>query len=351
MTYPVAIVDINDESETHKATYRGIDVIGGFNPPENSRIAIKPNLCSARKPPESGATTRVSLVEAIIDYINEHSRNSKILVVESDSDRPADEAFRLLGYRELEKTHDNVELIDLSKDNFVKMVPSNGKKLITMEIPETLLSVDYLVSVANLKRQVHERMTGVWKNQWGCLSSKPVRMRLHPFLSEALFDLNSVLWPDLSVIDAYIGLEGPGPIEGFPKYVGKMLFSKDPLAIDTIAAKMMGESPRKVPHLNYALKKLHRKQEDAVPIGSEMTQVHFNFITGSQFWLYRASLRLRKWSEYLENLGYIFAVSAFASRTQGLMEMAGGKVFSISKSLSIAKNMMFKVEAAERTFG
>lgn len=347
----MAVVDVKDEGETRDAVYRGIDLIGGFAPPEKSRIAIKPNLCSARKPPESGATTRVDVVEAIINYINDHAKNCDILIVESDSDRSADEAFKLLGYRELEKSYNNVKLVDLSADKFVKVIPTDGKKLITMEIPETLLSIDYLVSVANLKRHVHERMTGVWKNQWGCLSSKPVRMRLHPFLSEALFDVNSLLRPDLSIIDAYVGLEGAGPIEGFPRPVGKMLFSKDPLSIDMVAAQIMGDSPRRVPYLNYARKKLHRNLEDIAPIGGEVASFNFKFITGSQYWLYRTSLRLRKWSEYLENLGYVFAVSAFASRTQGLTELAGGKIFSISKSLNIAKNLVFKVEAAERTFG
>jgi len=351
LTWPVAVVDVEDENRTRDAVYRGIDLVGGFSPPEKSRIAIKPNLCSAKKPPESGATTRASVVDAVIDYINSRTKDCEILVVESDSDRSAAEAFRLLGYRELEKSYCNVRLVDLSADKFVKVIPSDPKKLTAMEIPETLLSVDCFVSVGNLKRQVHERMTGVWKNQWGCLSSKPVRMRLHPFLSEALFDLNSFLWPDLGIIDGYVGLEGPGPIEGFPKPVGKMLFSKDPLAIDVIAARLMGEQPKRVPHLNYALRKLHRRADDCMPIGDHWEACNFAFINGTQYWLYRAGLRLRKWSEYIENLGYVFAVSAFVSRTQGLSEMAGGKVFSPSKSLSLVKDLIFKVEAAERTFG
>lgn len=351
MTHTVAVVDVADENEIGKAVYSGIELIGGFRPTDGSRIAIKPNLCSARKPPESGATTRVSVVEAIINYINEHVENCDILVVESDSDRTADTAFNLLGYRELEDSYSNVKLVNLSKDRFMKILPYKAKKLMTIEISETLLSIDYLISVANLKRHVSERMTGVWKNQWGCVSSKPVRMRLHPFLSEGLFDVNSVLWPDLCVIDAYIGLEGPGPIEGSPRHVGKMLFSKDPLAIDVVATKMMGDSPKQVPHLNYAIKKLRRRQEDIVPIGSKIGNAQVRFITRPQYWLYRISLRLRKWSAYLENLGYVFHFSAFASRTQGLKEIAGGKIFSLSRSLSTVKNFIFKVEAAERTVG
>jgi len=351
MTHTVAVVDVADENEIEKAVCSGIEFIGGFRPAEGSRIAIKPNLCSARRPPESGATTHVGVVEALINYVDERTKNCCFLVVESDSDRTADEAYRALGYRELEENYGNVKLVNLSKDKFVKFIPQNGKKLVTMEIPETLLSVDYFVSVANLKRHVFERFTGVWKNQWGCLSSKPVRMRLHPFLSEGLYDVNSVLWPDLSIIDAYTGLEGPGPIEGFPKHAGKMLFSRDPLAIDVVAARLMGESPRRVPHLNYALRKLHRNPEDVMTVGGEINSMDFKFITSFQYWLYRASLRLRKWSEYVENLGYVFAISSFASRSQGLTEMVGGKIFSIAKSLAILKDFIFKVEAAERTFG
>ena len=351
MTYKVAIVDAMDDSDVNSAVCSAIDLVGGFSPHENSRIAIKPNLCSARKPPESGATTRVSVVEAIIRYINGHSSLCDIIVVEGDSDRSADEAFRRLGYKELEKKYDNVQLVNLSKDKTVKVVPSDGKKLTLIEIPETLLFVDYFVSVANLKRHVNERMSGIWKNQWGCLPYKPVRIRLHPFLSEALFDINSIFWPDLCIIDGIVGLEGPGPIEGTPKHVGKILCSKDPLAIDVVAAKIIGESPKRIPHLNYALKKLHRKPDNVMIVGSNVKSVNFEFITRRQYFLYRAGLRLRKMSEYLENAGYVFSISAYALRSVGFSKLARGKMLSIASALKIVKNLLLKVEAAERTFG
>jgi uncharacterized protein (DUF362 family) len=349
--FKVAIVDCANDDDVPDAVRSAIDLIGGFSPRENSRIAIKPNLCSARKSPESGATTRVSVVEAVISYINEHSSNCKITVIESDSDRSADEAFRRLGYRKLEEKYENVRLINLSKDRTVKILLDKSKKLTTVEIPETLLFTDYFISIANLKRHVNERMTGIWKNQWGCLPLKSVRMRLHPFLSEALFDVNTIFWPDLCVIDAVTGLEGPGPIEGTPKHVGKILCSKDPLAIDVVATKIIGESHKRVPHLNYALKQLRRKPNDVTIVGSNIRSVNFKFITKWQYFLYRASLRLRKMSAYLENTGYVFSISAYALRSVGLSELAEGKMFSIASSLKIVKDLLFKVEAAERTFG
>jgi len=347
----VAIVDVHSENDVPNAVHSAIDLVGGFVPRESSNVVIKPNLCSARKPPESGATTRVGVVDALINYINEHCFHCKIFVVEGDSDRSADEAFRRLGYRELEEKYENVQLVNLSKDKTAKIIPSNSKKLATIEVPETLLFMDYFISVANLKRQVNERMSGIWKNQWGCLPRKPVRIRLHPFLSEALFDVNSIFWPDLCIIDGITGLEGPGPIEGTPKHVGKILCSKDPLAIDIVAAKIIGESPKHIPHLNYALKQLRRNPSDVIIVGSNLKSLNFRFITDRQYFLYRASFRLRKISNYLENFGYVFSISAYALRSVGLSELAKGKMFSVASALRIVKNLLAKVEAAERMFG
>jgi uncharacterized protein (DUF362 family) len=351
VTLKVAIVDAQSDDDVHDAVYSAIALVGGFSPCENSRIVIKPNLCSARKPPESGATTRVSVVNALIEYINEHSSRCEIILVEGDSDRSADEAFRRLGYSELEKKHDNVRLVNLSKDKTVKMVPNRSRKLTVIEIPETLLFMDYFVSVANLKRHVNERMTGIWKNQWGCLPHKSVRMRLHPFLSEALFDLNSLFWPDLSIIDGITGLEGPGPLEGTPVHVGKILCGKDPIAVDMVAARIIGVSAKKVPHLNYAIKRLGKKLEDVSTVGSANQVVNFKFITKRQYLLYRSSLRLRKMAEYLQNVGYVFSISAYALRSVGFSELTEGKLFSLSKIFRIGKDLLFKMEAAERAFG
>jgi len=351
VTYRVAIVDAANDEDVPSAVYSAINLAGGFSPSRNSRVLIKPNLCSAKRPPESGATTRVSVVDAVINYINEQKLNCEITIAEGDSDRSADEAFRRLGYRELEKKYDNVRLVNLSRDRTLKIVPEKGRKLTAIEIPETLLFVDHLVSIANLKRHVNERMTGIWKNQWGLLPHKSVRVRLHPFLSEALFDVNSLFWPDLCIIDGINGLQGPGPLEGAPVHVGKILCSRDPIAVDVVAAKIIGESPRKVPHLNYALKRLRRRLDDVSTVGCSNEAADFRFITKRQYLLYRLSLRLRKMAQYAENAGFALSISAYALRAVGFSDLTKGKYYSWARAFRVGKDLLFKVEAAERTFG
>ena len=113
--------------------------------------------------------------------------------------------------------------------------------------------MDYFISVAKMKRHNFERFSGAWKNQYGLIANRPLRIRLHPFVSEVLFDLNSMFYPDLSVIDGITALEGEGPIKGKPKRMNLIVCSNNPLSADIITAKIMGENPKRVPHIKYAL--------------------------------------------------------------------------------------------------
>jgi len=90
-------------------------------------------------------------------------------------------------------------------------------------------------------------ITGAIKNQWGCLQS--LRHNFHLVLSEALVDVNAIVKPRFAVMDATIGLEENGPKSGRPKEVGLVLASGDCVAIDTVAAQVMGFDPLHIPHL------------------------------------------------------------------------------------------------------
>ena len=50
-------------------------------------------------------------------------------------------------------------------------------------------------------------------------------------------------------MDATIGLEGNGPKSGRPKEVGLVLASGDFVALDTVAAQIMGFDPQQIHHI------------------------------------------------------------------------------------------------------
>lgn len=58
--------------------------------------------------------------------------------------------------------------------------------------------------------------------------------------------------PDLTLMDAVVGMEGNGPSNGSPKKVNAILASKDPVALDAVACKMVGIEPFMVPSTRLA---------------------------------------------------------------------------------------------------
>jgi len=75
MNNTVSVVDVgnNIDIDVEKA----INLAGGFSPFEGSTIAIKPNLCTARKSSESGVTTDIRVIEGLIKFFNEFCKRAQ----------------------------------------------------------------------------------------------------------------------------------------------------------------------------------------------------------------------------------------------------------------------------------
>ena len=297
MVNKVAVV--NAESDVTDAVKRAIESIGGFIPNGPAIIAIKPNLCSVMSA-ESGVTTDVRVVEGVVKYLKEKNDKLKIIIVESDSEYNANEAFKRLGYGEIEKY--GVTFCNLSKDKRVKIELQKSKKISYFNLPETLLSINYFISIAKMKTHSFEHFSGVWKNQFGLIPQKSLRPRLHPFLKEVLYDINTTFYADLSIIDGINALEGPGHLTGRSKNLNCIICSKDPLSADIVASKIMGFNYKNVPHLKYAVNHGFKGSKDVLIVGDtphfSVTE-KFEFIPKSQFYLYRTSLTFGRIGRYL----------------------------------------------------
>ena len=68
--------------------------------------------------------------------------------------------------------------------------------------------------------------------------------------SAMLVDINMFIRPRLCVMDGIMAMEGNGPRNGVPKNLGVLLFSNDPVALDSIACKIVGLDPECCPPLS-----------------------------------------------------------------------------------------------------
>ncbi|NWG11067.1 DUF362 domain-containing protein [Candidatus Bathyarchaeota archaeon] len=269
---------------------------------QQSKIIIKPNLCAPLLS-ETGATTDVRIVEALIAYINEINPSATIFVVESDVNSGViyspDMLFLETGYNQLEKRYSNVKLVDLSRSSQttinnegLKHFKESGLSL------ANVLTDGVFVSVAKLKTSVHERYTGILKNQFGCLSTSR-KDQYHPYLSKVLTDLNFVLEPKLCIIDGLIGMEGLGPTAGKPKKMNLLIIGNNPVATDAVGATVMGINPKRVTHLKAAAKReLGEIDVEAIEVLGERIQnvkEKFKFINEISYQLLRLSFAVVRW--------------------------------------------------------
>jgi ferredoxin len=62
-----------------------------------------------------------------------------------------------------------------------------------------------------------------------------------------LVDLNTLVRPRLYIMDAVMAMEGNGPRSGNSRKLGVLLFSRDPVALDAVACKIIDLDPALVP--------------------------------------------------------------------------------------------------------
>jgi uncharacterized protein (DUF362 family) len=211
--------------------------------PRGAEVALKPNLGWDLFLP--GAITSPWALEGVVQTI--HDWAGKIYVVESDQVVvDVEKAFRLSRIDRLCAQY-GLTWVNMSRRPMRTVALPNGRVLKELTVPEILLRTT-LVTVPVMKTHNKTVITGAIKNQWGCLPM--FRHNYHLVLDAALADINAAVRPCFGMMDASVGLEGNSPKSGKPKVVNRMLASGDCVALDAVAAKVMGFDPAAIKHLS-----------------------------------------------------------------------------------------------------
>jgi len=152
-----------------------------------------------------------------------------------------------------------------------------------VEIPKMFIGKN-IIHLPTLKTHGHSQTTGAVKNAFGGLL-KQVRHYAHKYIHEVLVDLvimQKQLHPGIfSVMDATVCGDGAGPRTMLPKIKNFILASADSVAIDAIAAKMMGYNPMEIPYIRMCNEMgLGTGDPDNIEIlGEDISDVNFGFTT------------------------------------------------------------------------
>jgi uncharacterized protein (DUF362 family) len=235
------------------------------------RIFVKPNLSHPEYVP--GVVTNPALTYELVSLLRDEAE--EVVVGESDGfNYPCRLAFEKTG-TEIAVKKAGGTVVNLSEDKVVEVKFQSNGALKRLFLPKTLLDADAVVDLSLMKTHEFTRYSGAIKNLFGCVPSNR-RIYLHPYLPEVLYRLYVLLKPQLTVMDARVGIEGNGPTKGNPVKMDLILTSNCALATDIIAAKIMGLNWKKT-YLNYIAQKTGL-QENAINVqGLQVSNVARKF--------------------------------------------------------------------------
>ncbi len=166
-----------------------------------------------------------------------------------------------------------------------------------IEIPKMYVGKQ-IIHLPTVKTHGHSTTTGAIKNSFGGLL-KEVRHYAHKYMHEVLVDLmlmQKQLHPNmLAVMDGTVCGDGAGPRTMIPHSKNLILASSDQVAIDAVAAKLMGFDPMSIPYMRMC----HERGLGVADIreieilGEDISEINFHFHTKKSFVIWGDQL-LRK---------------------------------------------------------
>ncbi|MDY6904494.1 MAG: DUF362 domain-containing protein [Thermodesulfobacteriota bacterium] len=214
---------------------------------KGDHVVIKPNIGWDRRP-EQAANTHPMVVKALVEHVLEAGAK-KVSIF----DRTCNEERRCYYNSGIKPVVDKIDDRRVSC-NYIddrKFIPVNikkGKNLNQWPIYREVLEADCYINVPVAKHHSLAKLTLGLKNVMGVIGDS--RGKIHFNLAQNLADLNTVVRPTLTVVDATRILLRNGPQGGDlndVKTLNTVVASTDPVAADAYAATLFGLSPDAVP--------------------------------------------------------------------------------------------------------
>ena len=233
-----------DYDQVKSAVQKGIDLLGGPSifAKSGEKILLKPNWIMAVSP-EKAATTHPIVFKSVAQIFQSIGVN--LTYGDSPGFGSPENAAKKTGCAEVAKEL-NIPLANFNSGKEVFFAEAIQNKKLT--IANGVLESDGLISLPKLKTHGFLKLTGSIKNQFGCVPGL-LKSEFHVKLpdpidfAKMLVDINSFIKPRLYIMDGIIAMEGNGPLNGVPRKMGILLFSSDPIALDTAVCRIIGVNP------------------------------------------------------------------------------------------------------------
>lgn len=243
MNSRVALIAASDyrRAAVEDALRRLLGKLGGMEAfvRPGQRVLIKPNLL-AGKAPDKAVTTHPEVVRATIRLVQE--AGGRVSVGDSPGIGTPLQVARRCGILDIiEET--GADFAPFSES--VRVGPV-GRTFSQLELARDIVAAEVVINLPKLKTHGMMGLTCGVKNLFGAVVGmrKPA-LHLQAGADKSLFalmllELAEQIKPALTIVDAIVGMEGNGPGSGEPVAIGALLAGADPLAVDSVATRLVG---------------------------------------------------------------------------------------------------------------
>lgn len=255
MTKTVALGKCNKYDE--KLVYESLKKLLELVPPPDVKgktVLLKPNILYPKKVDLAVCTHPVVVGAAVRCFVELGA--ARVLVGESPAIAGSTSSARSTGMLE-QVTKNGGEWADFSEKTTIHL--DNAKIKHRFEVAKQLLEADLLVSLSKLKSHQLMSYTGAMKNLFGLIIGLEKAKMHYEYPKKSDFaayltDLNLAVKPGYAIMDAIVGMEGPGgPGSGDPINLNFLAASDNILALDHICSTAVGYDADEVSNLKDAL--------------------------------------------------------------------------------------------------
>ena len=238
-----------DQVQVEQAVCDGLRCLGGLNGivGREEKILLKLNLLK-KADPDQVITTHPSVFSAVGRCLKEYGCK-EIRYGDSPAMQSFQDTARVSGLRQA------AEELGIVPGNFTEhtvLKYPEGKTAKEFTVSRAVTEADAIINICKMKTHALERITGAVKNMYGCIhgTHKAAGHAVYPsatHFASMLCDLHGAVKPRLHIMDGIVAMEGNGPSSGTPVSMGLLLFSEDPVALDTVFCRLIHLEPSLVP--------------------------------------------------------------------------------------------------------
>jgi len=244
-------VDYSRE-KLYEAVGRQFELLGGVEKFVSSgdSVLLKPNFIAPKRR-RQGAQTDPAFVVEVARFLKDYG--ARPFVGDSPAWGNVYSCVKALKMgEELKSMSVPVRQLNRPKNCFV------GEHRTKVGVSTVALDADVIINLPKFKSHQQLVATFAVKNMFGCVSGK--RKAYWHFAKggtaegfcEFLIEIFKYTKPALTIIDAVVAMEGPGPINGVARELGWIVGGVEPIACEAVCARLVNLEPGQLPMVRAA---------------------------------------------------------------------------------------------------